>query len=224
MSSGDTSWYGRLDRSVIIDAALRVAARPGVREVRFRDLGVELDADPTAVYRHFRSKAELMAALIDRLMHEVSAVLPASAGWRKFMRAMAKEVFDRFLAHPAVGVHLVDSRVVGPSELAVVEASLQAFEEAGLSGDALVAHYSAFSGMLLAYVAAACRERVTAVLERPDDATAWLATEAGLVASSLPRLTRYAPGLAALDFRSTYFAGVEVLIDSVARTGAAREA
>ncbi|MGN6273386.1 MAG: TetR/AcrR family transcriptional regulator [Protaetiibacter sp.] len=219
MADDDASWYGRLDRGIILDAALRLAAKPGVQVIRFRELGVELSADPTAVYRHFRNKAQLLAALIDRLMDRVVAALPEHADWRDVLRVMAREVFDRFTDHPAIGVHLVDARPVGPGELALIEASLRAFADAGLRRDALVSHYSAFSGMLLAYVAAACREKVTRPTQSGE--TPWLSSEAQLTATSLPLLSSYAPELAALDFRSTYFAGVDVLIESVGRAGTA---
>ena len=37
-----------------------------------RRLGKELGADPTAIYRHFRDKDELVRAVLDRLVHERS--------------------------------------------------------------------------------------------------------------------------------------------------------
>lgn len=219
VTTRDASWYGRLDRAAILDAALRIAARPGTAEVTFRDLGEELGADPTAVYRHFRNKAQLMAAVTDRLMDDVASTLPTGAGWRAVLTTMAEAALETFVAHPPIGARLVDARPVGPGELRLIEASLRAFEEAGLDGDALVEHYGAFSGMLLSYVAATCRGLVTRRSAGHDPGTMpWLESEVELTEERFPTLSVYAEQLLGLDFRSTYFAGVTVLIESVQRS------
>lgn len=214
VSAPDTAWYGRLDRATIVEAGLRIAARPGIQDVRFRDLGEELGADPTAVYRHFRNKAALMAALTDRLMSDVTASLPRGAGWRETLEAMASSTLDVFVAHPAIGAGLMDSRPVGPNELALVEASMRAFERAGLSGEKLVEFYGAFSGMLISFVASSCRELVTAgsagIGELP-----WLPADVEISPSRFPLLSGYAEQLLAMDYRSTYFAGVGVLLTAI---------
>lgn len=217
MTARDTSWYGRLDRDVIVEAALRIAARPGVSEVRFRELGEELGADPTAVYRHFPSKAALMEALVDRIMVEVTESLPRDAPWRDVLFTMAERALDLFLAYPSVGARLVDARPVGPGEAGLIEASLRIFEAAGLRGDALVDQYVAFSGMLLSYVAGACRERVT----RPEleGEPEWVSFDPEL-AAAFPHIARYGEQLAARDYRDTYFTGVRVLIESIATAAA----
>lgn len=209
--------YGRLDRATIVDAGLRIAARPGVAEVRFRDLGTELDADPTAVYRHFRNKAELMAAMVDRLMSDVTAALPLDADWRTRLHTMASVSLDVFVGHPAIGVQLTASRPVGPGELRLVDLGLQTLEQAGLSGDALVEHYAAFSGMLIAYLAAACRERIAAELQDIP----WIPTDGAPDPAEFPAVARHAEGLFAMDYRSTYFSGVRVLIDSIGQAAGA---
>lgn len=211
--SKDPGGYGRLDRGVIVDAALRIAARPGVADIRVRDLGVELGADPSAVYRHFRNKAEIIAALIDRLMVDTTESLPVDQDWRGMLHAIAATALDTFVAHPAVGIHLTEARSVGLGELRLVELGLRTLEDAGLSGDALVEHYSAYSGLLIAYVAAACRERIAAELEDIP----WIPASAEPTPEEFPALTRHAERLFAMDYRSIYFASVRVLIDAVGR-------
>ncbi len=217
MTDADATRYGRLDRQTILDAALRIAARPGMTEVRFRDLGKELGADPTAVYRHFGSKAQIMSAVIDRLMDDIARGLPIDSDWRGLLQAMAERSLETFIAHPAIGAHLTDSRPVGPGELSLIEISMRAFEDAGLDGDALVEYYAAFSGMLLSFVAMSCRELVTA---RDGSATGiesmpWLPADVAVSPERFPMLDRYANRLMSMDYRSTYFAGVDVLIAAV---------
>jgi AcrR family transcriptional regulator len=211
--------YGRLDRTAILDAALRIAERPGTSEIRFRDLGDELGADPTAVYRHFRDKQHLIAAAIDRLMHDIGTRVPAGAPWRTTLYAVAAELFETFTRHPAIGRHLADVRPVGPSELALVERVLRALEEAGLRDDPLVRRYAALSAFSTAYLAGACRELIAAgsTSAAGADAIPWL-PDADITEDTHPVFARYAVQIGALDFRSTYDAAIAVLVEAIADT------
>lgn len=213
-AKSEGSGYGRLDRTVILDAALRLAARPGVTEVRFRDLGAELGADPTAVYRHFRSKRQLMAALIDRLVDDVASDMTVADGYRELLLSGATALFDVFLAHPAIGLHLADARPVGPGELALAEVTVRALEDAGLSGETLIEHYGAFSAFVLSYVAIACREKATQD-GLAIEGISWFPESAEVTPHSHPALARNSAAIAAMEFRSTYFSGVRVILDAV---------
>ena len=76
---------GRLDRERILDAAQAIAERDGVPRLTMRRIGAELGADPTAVYRHFRSKDELLVELADRLFGSAPELDP-SLGWREMFK------------------------------------------------------------------------------------------------------------------------------------------
>jgi AcrR family transcriptional regulator len=56
----------RLTRDLIVSAAINVMGDVGFEHLSVRKLGEALDADPTAIYRHFRSKDELLRAMGDR--------------------------------------------------------------------------------------------------------------------------------------------------------------
>ena len=91
---------GSLSRDIVLAAALELA-RGGLDAVSMRALGARLGADPTAVYRYFRTKDELLDAMADAVV----------AGDRPFPQtgrpaedlAAAFENFRRsLLAHPAL--------------------------------------------------------------------------------------------------------------------------
>lgn len=214
--------YGRLDRGVILEAALRVASRPGVRDIRFRELGAELEADPTAVYRHFRNKGELLAALIERLLVDVADATPAEGDFHEQLTTACAALFDIFIAHPAIGRRLAEDRPIGPNELALAEFALSGMARAGLHGEALATHYAAFSGFVLAYLASACAQSsgpaTTSISETP-----WLPHEVEITPESHPVLTGNIEAIFALDFRATYDAGIRVILDA-ARAAAAAQA
>jgi AcrR family transcriptional regulator len=206
--------YGRLDRSAILDAALRIAERPGAAEVTFRDLGEELGADPTAVYRHFRNKRHLVEAVIERLMDDIVRSVPDDAPWRTTLHLVADAMLQTFSRYPAIGMHLADARRVGPAELALVERTLRALEEAGLVDEVLVQRYAVLSGFSTSYLAAACRELIATGRPGAAEELPWL-PEAAEAAETHPVFARHLDRIGALDFRTTYETAIALLVDAI---------
>lgn len=71
-----------------------------------RRLGRELHADPTAVYRHFASKDELLVAMAERMFAEPLAEPCAAEGWRDALRRILHSGFAIYQRHPGVAVAL----------------------------------------------------------------------------------------------------------------------
>ena len=69
----------RATRDAILDAALAVIARDGLRASRMEDVAAEAGVSRQSVYYHFRSREEVLAALIDRGMAQLAASIRASA-------------------------------------------------------------------------------------------------------------------------------------------------
>lgn len=95
----------RLDREVILEAAERIVGSEGLRALTMRRIGTELRADPTAVYRHFRNKEELLTRLAERMFSTEPEVDPAQS-WQNQLRAHIQHAFDRYRAHPDLGILL----------------------------------------------------------------------------------------------------------------------
>ncbi len=79
--------HARLDRELILEIAREIADRDGVQALTLRRLGRELGADSTAMYRYFRSKADLLSAMIDQTFFEVPEPDP-DADWRANLRGL----------------------------------------------------------------------------------------------------------------------------------------
>lgn len=95
----------RLDRDVILEAAERIVGSEGLSALTMRRIGSELGADPTAVYRHFRNKEELLTCLAERSFATEPEVDPAWP-WQDQLRAHIRHAFDRYRAHPDLGILL----------------------------------------------------------------------------------------------------------------------
>ncbi|UJP10927.1 TetR family transcriptional regulator [Microbacterium sp. KUDC0406] len=68
---------GRHDRDSVTTLALDLLDRVGLPDLSMRRLAAELDVQPSALYWHFASKQELLAAVADRIL---SGVPRPSAG------------------------------------------------------------------------------------------------------------------------------------------------
>lgn len=212
----------RLDRETIVAAGLELAAEPGVLSISVRELGARLGADPTAIYRHFRNKEQLMQALLDELIgRSVRAVTAPPGQWRERLRQLAASTLDLFGQHPAIGVEAVVLTTHGPGELDAVELMLEAFAEAGLADDDLVRHYALAASHVLSSAAGIARARGERAAS-PTDPSPWI--EGPLLADprTHPLIASVGARLAELEDRELFLLGVEAVIQSAERTAVAR--
>ncbi|PPL15513.1 TetR family transcriptional regulator, partial [Microterricola pindariensis] len=125
-----------LDRDRIIAAGLELAAKPGSLSISVRELGNRLGTDPTAIYRHFRNKEQLMQALLDEvIMRSVTDVTADPSEWQERLRQLAAATLHHFVLYPAVAIEATVLTTQGPGELGAVELMLDAFSRAGLDED-----------------------------------------------------------------------------------------
>ncbi|MGR0219727.1 TetR/AcrR family transcriptional regulator [Agromyces sp. ZXT2-6] len=206
----------RLDRERIIAAGLALAATPGTTSISVRDLGERLGADPTAIYRHFRSKEHLMQALLDELIgRSVAEVTADPADWRERIRQLARATLRLFVHYPAVGVEATVLTTHGPGELDAVEVMLDAFSRAGLEGDDLVRHYALLASHVLSSAAGIARARGERGGTRADDdPSPWF--EGPLLADPrrYPRIASVSTRLVELEDRDLFMLGVDAVIRS----------
>jgi len=200
-----------LDQDVIVATAIDLAAAG--EPVTFRSLGTALGSDPTAVYRHFRDKEELMAAALDRLITAIHEQLDHDAPWRDQLRQGAELTIDIFAAHPHIGVESSAMATGGMGELEAINWILTQLQQAGLGKEQAVRFYAAYSSYVLAAAAALSRQRLQ------DDETGttsrWVGELRAVDAARLPALAAMLPELVALSDREVFMTGVEVFLDSV---------
>lgn len=146
-----TSPRVELSREGILDAALAIVDREGEAGLTFRRLGAALGADPTACYRHFRSKDDLLLGLADRLFGEALDAVPEGLGWRATLEGLATGVVRGLVAHPRLAVLVTVRTTQGEQEHRAIERVLAALVAAGLPLDEAVAAWLAFADTTLAW-------------------------------------------------------------------------
>ncbi|MCD0451709.1 TetR/AcrR family transcriptional regulator; helix-turn-helix transcriptional regulator [Actinocorallia sp. API 0066] len=186
----------RLSPEIIVDAAIRVAARGEPDGLTGRALGAELGADRSAVWRHFTDRDALLLAVGDRLLTMAAAAVPTGLPPRERLQALARSVVTVYTAHPYVGAAIAARTTRGPGEFAVIEMMLTALEEVGLRGEAVTRHQRMLADTILAYAGTLAGYAVLPDHVRAADERAWAGAYATLPADRYPAITRHLPDLA----------------------------
>ncbi|MEP6843352.1 MAG: helix-turn-helix domain-containing protein [Pseudolysinimonas sp.] len=145
---------GSLSPDEIVAAALRLLDGEGESALTFTRLGAELKASPTAVYRHFASRQDLVLAIADTLDGiSLDGYVPTD-DWRADLNDLAWRAWKVAEEHPAAAAIAMGLNTNGINELRAVDAVLRALHMRGLRGRDAVAHYQVYSNLVLAAAAA----------------------------------------------------------------------
>lgn len=210
----------QLSPEAIIEASLRIAARGGDDAFTVRRLGQELGCDPTAVYRHFRDKDELLLSVADRTLGEALDGVPHGLAWRDRLRALAAESLRVGMKYPVVSSLMASRTTRRANEFRVVELILGAVHEAGLSGADAVVHYRMFGDSVLAYVGQHAALQLFAPTEREADQSAWSREYRLADRERFPHIAGLVEELAAVTHEEIYTARIEALLDKIERRAA----
>lgn len=205
----------RLEPAAIIDAGLRLSAAKGAETISVRALGAELDVDPTAVYRHFRSKDDLMRALLDALHVKALDRLTPQTSWQDRLVELADVTLAVHLDHAAIAMEAVTLTTGGPGEARTIEYILEAFTEAGLGDADVVQHYALLGSYMLSRTAAIAHARTA---RDGDEETSWIDSPLLLDPVRQPRAAALVGELSGLKDEEIYRLGIRSIIQSAERT------
>jgi TetR/AcrR family transcriptional regulator, tetracycline repressor protein len=135
----------RLTAEAIVAAATAIVERDGADALTARRLGEQIDADPTAVYRHFADFDELRRAVGDRLLRGVlrGVPLPTAGNWQHVVERTCVRLRRANLRNPALAALVRSGPSLQPYEAAITERLLCSFAEAGFSVAAAANAYHA---------------------------------------------------------------------------------
>ncbi|SNY65983.1 TetR/AcrR family transcriptional regulator [Paractinoplanes atraurantiacus] len=175
-----------LEPDLIIDAALRLIEAPGGNALTVRRLGVELGADPSAVYRYFRDLDALLIAIADRLIGETLTGFEPGPDWAASLRELGERVHDSMLRHPRLAQLRAVRFTAGPNELRADDIGIGLLLQAGFPGADAVRHYSDFIDAVLSLAAMDAAE--LAPSQEQTDKRALAQTYASFSATEYPHL------------------------------------
>ena len=112
----------KLSRERILDAALAVVDAEGWDALSMRRLAQELDVWPMAVYRHFRDKEELLAAVAATAADRIPAA-DDGGGWEERLAALLRAIAGTPAARGRGGLP-GGARLTGEALTILIEAGL----------------------------------------------------------------------------------------------------
>lgn len=122
---------GVLTRERIAAAALALADREGSDALSMRRLASELGVGTMSLYRHFRSKQELLSAMVDAASAENPIEVDLSGPWKEELGKLMRGVRATLARHPVAVALRLQAPLLSPGALRVTEAGMQILERAG---------------------------------------------------------------------------------------------
>jgi AcrR family transcriptional regulator len=161
---------GQVNRSVILQSALRIVDRDGVDGLSMRRLSDEVGRDPTVIYRHVPNKAALLDGVVEIVLGQLE-VDTADPDWAGQLHAVAHDFRRLALAHPNVVPLLVTRPLETPlgqrpsGMLRPLEDVLTLLTFAGFSAVDALHIYRVLFGYLYGHILTELQE----VVERPEE-------------------------------------------------------
>jgi AcrR family transcriptional regulator len=122
-----------LSRQRIVQAAMEIADREGLPALSLRGVASKLDVPVMSLYRHVKSKDELLLALTDSALAEARLPDVIPAGWRPQLEVAARVQWNGFRRHPWLARLMSITRPHPlPSAIAHAEWILRALDGHGL--------------------------------------------------------------------------------------------
>jgi len=133
-----------------VKAALEFVDEHGLAALTMRALGEKMGLDPTAAYRHFPKKEDLIDAMLSTILGDALARLSGS------QKSAREDIYDtimtvraEFELHPNLTPSFATSMGNIPNGLLLSHAMIQKIRALGLSGENLVRCYQMLEGYIM---------------------------------------------------------------------------
>ena len=122
-----------LSRSGIVAAAASLVRERGVEALTARRLGEALGCDPTALYRHFTTMADLEREVGDRFLRAVDVRAHDGDDWRATVRRICVKLRRVQVRQPRLAALVSAAPTRLANEMRITEALLRELERGGFS-------------------------------------------------------------------------------------------
>lgn len=200
----------RLDRTAILEAASEIVDTEGIRALTLRRLGHVLGADSTAMYRHFRNKAELVSALVDQIFIDVPEPDP-NRPWRENLREIMVAWWHIYRRHEELSAVMANQPDDEPRLFHLTEWTVQELLRAGLpAGEIGLYHQTIYNHTVGSGLVAAFSPWLTTLELREEQRRIYAALDPHRFPSSAIAAPTLYP-----ETEEAYLFSVELLLDSI---------
>ena len=124
----------RLTRARIVESGLALLAEHGADGLNMRALADALGTAPMSLYRHVRSKDDLLKAIVALVLERHDFALPARGPWTERIATWMHALRAQLLRYPAVVSILMQHGHYAPALLRATNVLLRVLREAGFDG------------------------------------------------------------------------------------------
>lgn len=200
----------RLSRGRLIAVALELIDEKGAEAVTVRALADAVGVTPMALYNHFSSKRDLLAAVADQIIG-ATEFDGRHADWRRQVRHCFEALRNLCLQHPGLTGLLEIEGAAPASVFSPMEVTLQALREAGLGELDSVRTFYLLTGFTLSQAAYQTRGPIAA-LEPAERIRAERIAGRGVTVSHRLELPP------AWDFDASFAFGISLILNGVEAT------
>ncbi|MEQ8145198.1 TetR/AcrR family transcriptional regulator [Streptomyces sp. OP7] len=137
----------------ILDAAADLLRTSDAESFSVRKLAAVLGTDSSSLYRHFRSKTELLRAVADRTLLAALDGYRPEGDWRRRITSLALRIRDAFGRQPQLAAVWGRYASSGTGSRLIMEEVLQALRASGLPDEEVPAHYHRLAVLIAALIA-----------------------------------------------------------------------
>ncbi|MFJ9614105.1 TetR/AcrR family transcriptional regulator [Streptomyces noursei] len=137
----------------ILDKAAELLRTSDAESFSVRKLAATLGTDSSSLYRHFRSKTELLRAVADRILAAAMDGYRPEGDWKQRITALALRLREAFGQQPQLAVVWGRYASSGAGSRLVMEEVLQALRASGLPDEEIPARYHRIVILLAALIA-----------------------------------------------------------------------
>jgi AcrR family transcriptional regulator len=205
-----------LSREVILRTAMDAFQGQDLDSLTFQALGRHLSAHPTAIYRHFRDKDDLLLAMLDAVHGEALAEMgPPREDWADELRSLSASTYAAFRRYPAIAHHMATRTTRREHEFAIVDRIIGALRRSGLSDAEAACHFRPFADLVIGYAALDASLDALPAQQRAADLSAWDVDYRRSPADRYPNLAAVASELTAVGDPANFRLAVDLHIAAI---------
>jgi AcrR family transcriptional regulator len=137
----------------ILDAAAELLRTGDADSFSVRKLAAVLGTDSSSLYRHFRSKTELLRAVADRILLAAMDDYRPEGDWKHRITSLALQVREAFVRQPQLAAVWGRYASSGAGSRLIMEEALHALRTSGLPDEEIPACYHRLAVLIAALVA-----------------------------------------------------------------------
>jgi AcrR family transcriptional regulator len=141
-----------LTRDHLIDTAAELVGERGYGGLNMRALAERCGVATMTLYRHVRTKEDLMGALADRVLGELELPTPGTLTWQEEVATVFRSLHDLLLEHPELVEIAAKQHVAGEAAYRGAEVVLDALRRAGIEGESAASAFATLVAFTLGFV------------------------------------------------------------------------